>query len=54
MSTDWQGPVWGLNGFLKMLVYTRKYLEEDQSIGREAGYYDCIRIEEPKAKKPNA
>jgi hypothetical protein len=51
MSEDGRWFVWGLNGYVKALVYTRKYLPEDKSIDREAGYYDCIRIEEPKVKQ---
>lgn len=38
--------VWGLKGFLKKLVYERKYNSDEQC------YQDVIRIEEPKAKQP--
>lgn len=51
MPSDWEGFVWGLNGYLKKLVYTRKFLPADPEIGREEGYYDCLRIEEPKPKQ---
>lgn len=37
--------VWGLNGFLKALVYERKYNPDEKC------YQDVLRIEEPKAKR---
>lgn len=41
--------VWGLNGFLKVVVFTRKYIPS--TADHDAGYVDCIRIEDPKAKQ---
>ncbi len=40
--------VWGLNGFLKVLVFERKYVPGDGD--RESAYVDCLRIEDPKAR----
>lgn len=44
MGGDERYCVWGHNGYIKILVYTRKYNADKQC------YEDCIRIEEPKAK----
>jgi hypothetical protein len=44
--------VWGLQGYLKVLVRTNKYLNEEDAPDGKAGYYECIHIEEPKAVKP--
>ena len=40
--------VWGLNGFLKVLVYERKYRAEANE--GNGGYEDCLRIEDPKSQ----
>lgn len=47
-TSTWRGFVWGLGGFLKLLVFEKKYLPAEGD--RPAGWYECLRIEDPKAK----
>ncbi len=49
MDDRWEGHVW-YAGYLKVLTYTKRFLDSDRAPEGKAGYYDLISIQTPKPK----